>query len=191
MAENVEQGNFVQVHYTGTFDDGTVFDSSDGKDPLEVLAGNGMLIKGFDDALMGMKDGEEKEITIEPKDAYGEPNEMLVQKIPRKELSDEITPEVGMVLGVKAPTGQVFPATIKEVNDEEILLDANHPLAGKTLHFKLQLVAHRVPTEEDMAKFAPHDHGHSCSCGSEEGESCGDNCSCDHDHDHDHAHDHN
>ncbi|MBN1175826.1 peptidylprolyl isomerase [Candidatus Woesearchaeota archaeon] len=186
MAENVENGNLVQVHYTGTFDDGTVFDSSDGKDPLEVLAGTGMLIKGFDDALIGMKDGEEKEITIAPADAYGEPNDMLIQKIPRSELSDEITPEVGMVLGVKAPTGQVFPATITEVTDAEIVLDANHPLAGKTLHFKLSMVSHREPTEEDMAKFAPQ--GHSCgdgdSCGCEEGDSCGDSCGCGHDHDH-------
>lgn len=187
MAENVENGNFVQVHYTGTFDDGTVFDSSEGKDPLEVLAGNGMLIKGFDEALIGMTDGEKKEITIESKDAYGDPNEMLVQKVPRKELSDEVTPEVGMVLGVKAPNGQVFPATITEVSDEEITLDANHPLAGKTLHFKLELVAHREPTEEDMAKFAaPHNHdGCGCgdgSCGDGEGESCGDACGCDHEH---------
>lgn len=186
MAENVENGNLVQVHYTGTFDDGTVFDSSEGKDPLEVLAGAGMLIKGFDDALIGMKDGEEKEITIEPKDAYGEPNDMLVQKIPRSELSDEITPEVGMVLGVKAPTGQVFPATIKEVSDDEIVLDANHPLAGKTLHFKLSMVAHREPTEEDMAKFTPQSH--SCGCGDgsceSDDDSCGDSCGCNHDHHH-------
>jgi len=185
MAEKVENGNFVQVHYTGTFDDNTVFDSSDGKDPLEVLAGNGMLIKGFDEALIGMKDGDKKEITVEAKDAYGEPNEMLVQKIPRKELSPEITPEVGMVLGVKAPTGQVFPATIKEVNDDEILLDANHPLAGKTLHFKLELISHREPTSEDLAKFAPPPSSCGCgdgSCGSDEGESCGDSCNHDHSH---------
>lgn len=188
MAETVENGNFVQVHYTGTFDDGTVFDSSEGKDALEVLAGNGMLIKGFDDALIGMKDGEEKEITIAPENAYGEPNEMLVQKVPRKELSDEVTPEVGMVLGVKAPNGQVFPATIKEVTEEEILLDANHPLAGKTLHFKLQMVSHREPTPEDLAKFtAPQGEGCGCgdgACGSEDGEGCGDACGCDHEHSH-------
>lgn len=190
MAEKVESGNFVQVHYTGTFDDNTVFDSSDGKDPLEVLAGTGMLIKGFDEALIGMVDGEKKEITIEAKDAYGEPNDMLIQNVPRAELSDDMTPEVGMVLGVKAPNGQVFPATIKEVTEEEIVLDANHPLAGKTLHFKLELVSHREPTEDDMAKFNHSHEGHSCGCG-DDGECCGsgacgseegDSCGCGHDH---------
>ena len=193
MADNkVEKGNFVQVHYTGTFEDGTVFDSSDGKDPLEVLAGQGMLIKGFDDALVGMADGEAKEIDIKAEDAYGERNDQLIQTVPRKDLGDDITPEIGMTLGIKAPTGQVFPATITKVTDEEIELDANHPLAGKNLHFKLSVVASRTPTDEDMEKFMPKASscGGDCACGDgekEDGESCGDSCGHDHNHDHEDA----
>jgi len=167
MTEKVEKGHFVQVHYTGTFDNGDVFDSSEGKEPLEVLAGQGMLIKGFDNALIGMGVGEEKEIAIASADAYGQPNKDLVRTVPKKDLGEDITPEVGMTLGIKAPTGQVFPATITQVKDEEITIDANHPLAGKDLHFKLKLLATRVPTEEDLKKFQPQSCGHdgcdSCS----------------------------
>jgi len=155
MTENVEEGHFVQVDYTGTFADGTVFDTSEGKQPLEVLAGKGMLIKGFDSALIGMKVGEEKEVDVKPENAYGQRQDDLIRKVPRSEIGKDMTPEVGMMIGVKAPTGQVFPATITEVNDNEITIDANHPLAGKDLHFKLKVVATREPTEEDLKKFQP------------------------------------
>lgn len=179
MAENtVENGHFVKVHYTGTFTDGTVFDSSEGKQPLEVLAGKGMLIQGFDDALVGMKEGEEKEVDIPSEQAYGERREELVKEVPKTDLGDGIKPEVGMMLGIKAPTGQVFPATITEVKDETITLDANHPLAGKDLHFKLKVEATRKPTDDDLAKFAPPEHDH-CGCGSEGCGSCeDDHCGC-------------
>ncbi|MFW5865770.1 MAG: FKBP-type peptidyl-prolyl cis-trans isomerase [Nanoarchaeota archaeon] len=149
----VKSGHLVKLHYTGTFDDGSVFDSSEGKDPLEVLAGKGMLIKGFDNALVGMKVGEEKSIDLTPEDGYGHPRDDLVQEISKKDLGDGITPEVGMTLGVTAPNGQVFPAVIKEVKDDSILLDANHPLAGKNINFKVKVEETREPTEEDMKKF--------------------------------------
>lgn len=173
MAETVKKGNYVQVHYTGTFEDGTVFDSSEGKDPLEVLAGQGMLIKGFDDALVGMKEGDEMEIDVAPEQGYGDRKEELLRKVPRTELGKDVTPEVGMMLGIKAPTGQVFPATITKVEEKEIELDANHPLAGKKLHFKMSVVATRKPTAEDMKKFQPHEH--TCGvdgCGDESCNSC-------------------
>lgn len=156
MAENqVEKGNYVEAHYTGTFEDGTVFDSSEGKEPLAVLAGQGMLIKGFDEALIGMKEGEEKEVDIKSEDAYGARNEQLIQTIKKSDLGSDLKPEVGMMLGVKAPTGQTFPAVITKVEEETIELDANHPLAGKDLHFKLKVEVTRTPTDEDMKKFAP------------------------------------
>lgn len=182
MAENeVQTGNYVQIHYTGSFPDGEVFDSSEGKDPLEVLAGQGMLIKGFDAALLGMKVGEEKEVDIKSEDAYGEHRPELIREIKNEELGDDIKPEVGMMLGVKAPTGQVFPATVTEVTEDGIKLDANHPLAGKDLHFKIKIEATRTPTEEDMKKFQP-EQGGCCggSCNNEEcGEGgCGGNCNC-------------
>lgn len=168
MVENtVEQGHFVKVQYTGTFADGTVFDSSEGKEALEVLAGKGMLIKGFDDALIGMKEGEEKEIDIPSDKGYGQRRDELVKEVPKSDLGDNVKPEVGMMLGIKAPTGQVFPATITEVKDDSIMLDANHPLAGKDLHFKLKVELTRVPTDEDLAKFMPPEpEASSCStCG--------------------------
>ena len=183
MTENtVEQGHFVKVHYTGTFTDGTVFDSSEGKQALEVLAGKGMLIKGFDDALVGMKEGEEKEIDIPSTEGYGDRREELVKEVPKKDLGEDVKPEVGMMLGIKAPTGQVFPATIIEVKDDTIMLDANHPLAGKDLHFKLKVEESRTPTDDDLAKFAPPQQ-EGCGCGDggcsdkdcSDG-SCGDKC---------------
>lgn len=181
MTENtVENGHFVKVHYTGTFTDGTVFDSSEGKQALEVLAGKGMLIKGFDDALVGMKEGEEKEVDITSEHAYGERRDELVKEVPKTDLGADMKVEVGMMLGIKAPTGQVFPATVTEIKDDTITLDANHPLAGKDLHFKLKVEETRTPTDDDLAKFAPPEaEGGCCSGGSCSSGSCGDdNCGC-------------
>ena len=184
MSEDVKKGDYVQVHYTGTLDDGKTFDSSQGKEPLAVIAGEGMLIKGFDEALVGMKDGEEKEISLKPEEAYGEANPALKQPVPRDQLGPEMKPEVGMVLGIKAPTGQVFPATVVEVKDDEIILDANHPLAGKTLHFKLKVESHREATQEDRSKImnphAGHEHGEGCGCDDPNCE-CDDECNCEKD----------
>ena len=173
----VENGNLVKIHYTGTYEDGSVFDSSDGKDPLEALAGRGMLVKGLDQELVGMKVGEEKEIDITPENGYGDRRDDLIRDVPKSELGDEITPEVGMTLGVKAPTGQVFPAVIKDVQEEKIVLDANHPLAGKNLHFKIKVEDTRAPTEEDMKKFMPEGQGEEgqSGCASCSDDSC-DNC---------------
>jgi peptidylprolyl isomerase len=156
----VENGNYVQVHYTGTLEDGSVFDSSEGKEPLETLVGHQMLIKGFDNALVGMEEGEEKEITIPKDEAYGDRHEELIRDIPLSELGEDIKPEVGMTLGVKSPEGQVFPATVKEVTDEKIVLDANHPLAGQTLKFKLKLVSTRAATDDDKKKFGHENCDH-------------------------------
>ncbi len=164
--QTIQNGHFVQLHYTGSFPDGEVFDSSEGKEPLEVLAGKGMLIKGFDDALLKMSVGEEKEIDITSDQGYGERREELVREIKKDEIDASITPEVGMMLGIRAPTGQVFPATVVEVEEETIKLDANHPLAGKDLHFKIKILDAREPTDADMEKFQPKTGG------------CGGNCSC-------------
>ncbi|MBT3297437.1 peptidylprolyl isomerase [archaeon] len=145
----VENGNKIKVEYTGTFDDGTVFDSSEKHgQPLEFEVGAGMVIKGFDDAVIGMEVGDEKEVKIEAKDAYGEPNDQMKQKVPKDQLPKDQKPEVGMVLGVSTPDGKQFPAKIIEVNDDTITIDLNHPLAGKNLNFKLKLVS----IEESSAK---------------------------------------
>tara|TARA_Y100000310_G_scaffold333235_1_gene410367 strand:- start:555 stop:989 length:435 start_codon:yes stop_codon:yes gene_type:complete len=136
----VEKGNKVKVDYTGSFEDGNVFDTSEGKQPLEFEVGSGQVIKGFDEALIGMEKGEEKEVKIESKDAYGDPNPELVKKIPRDKLPPEQEPKAGMMLAMATPDGRQIPARITEVGDKEITIDINHPLAGKTLLFKLKVV---------------------------------------------------
>lgn len=137
----VKKGDKVKVEYTGTLDDGTVFDSSEkhGK-PLEFEAGSGMVIPGFDNALIGMKKDEEKEVHIESKDAYGDPNPELVKKVPKDKLPTDKELKPGMMLGVGLPDGKQLPAVIKEVGDKEVTIDLNHPLAGKNLNFKLKVV---------------------------------------------------
>ena len=137
----VEKGNKVKVHYTGTFEDGTVFDSSEKHgQPLEFEVGAGQMIKGFDAAVVGMEVDQEKEITLTSDDAYGQPKAELVQKVPRDKLPQDQEPKAGMMVTLQGPDGRAFPAKITEVNDSEITIDLNHPLAGKTLNFKLKLV---------------------------------------------------
>lgn len=137
----VKKGDKIKVEYTGTFDDGTVFDSSEKHgQPLEFEAGGQQVVKGFDDAVIGMEEGEEKEIKLEPKNAYGDHNPELVKKLPRDQLPPEPEPQKGMMLAVSLPNGGQVPATIVDVTDKEITIDLNHPLVGKTLNFKVKIV---------------------------------------------------
>lgn len=137
----IKKGDKVKVEYTGTLDDGTVFDSSEkhGK-PLEFEVGAGHVIKGLDESMIGMKKGEEKELTLKSSEAYGDPNPKLVRNVPRDKIPKEPEPKAGMMLIMQTQDGRKFPAMIKEVNDTEVTLDLNHPLAGKTLHFKIKVV---------------------------------------------------
>ena len=137
----IKKGDKIKVDYEGKLEDGTVFDSSEkaGK-PLEFEVGSGQLIKGFDDAVIGMEKGEEKEFKLKSSEAYGEPNPQAIQKIPRDQLPKEQEPKEGMMLVLKAPTGQQIPAIITEVTDKEVTLDLNHPLAGKKLIFDVKIV---------------------------------------------------
>ncbi len=135
----VKKGDKIKVEYEGKLDDGTVFDKSEGRGPLEFEAGSGKVIKGFDDAVIGMEKGEEKEVKIESKDAYGDPNPQLMQKVPRENLPKEPELKPGMMLMMKAPNGQQFPAKITEINEKEATLDLNHPLVGKDLNFKIKI----------------------------------------------------
>ena len=137
----IKQGDKVKVEYTGTLDDGTVFDSSEkqGK-ALEFEVGAKQLIKGFDDAVMGMDKGEEKEIKLQPEEAYGQHNPDLIKKVPRDKLPKEPEPKEGMMLALGTPDGKQFPAKITEVTENEITIDLNHPLAGKVLNFKIKVV---------------------------------------------------
>ena len=135
-----KSGDTVRIHYTGTLDDGTQFDSSAGRDPLEFALGGGQVIPGFDSAVDGMTVGESKSVTIPPDQAYGERHEQLVQQVPRSALPDDMKPEVGMQLQSQSPDGQVMNLFVTEVEEASITVDANHPLAGHALTFAIELV---------------------------------------------------
>jgi len=135
-----KSGDTVKIHYTGTLDDGTEFDSSSGRDPLEFTVGSGQVIPGFDKAVEGMNVGESKTVNIPAEDAYGPRHDQMVQEVPRTALPDDLEPEEGMALQAKGQDGQVINLTVTEVGDEAITVDGNHPLAGKALNFDIELV---------------------------------------------------
>lgn len=140
MADVVTKGNKVSVEYTGSFDDGTVFDMSQGREPIQFVAGEGHVIKGFDDAVVGMKKGEVKKITITPQEGYGARDEKLQQQVPRSVFPQEMKLEKGMGFSFKTPQGQVIHATITDASQEQVTVDMNHPLAGRSLVFELKVV---------------------------------------------------
>jgi len=133
-------GDTVAIHYTGTLADGSQFDSSEGRDPLRFTLGSGQIIAGLDAAITGMSQGEKKSVTIAAADAYGDHRPEAVQAVPRVQIPAEIPLEVGGGLQVQTPDGQTIPVTVTSVTDEEVTLDANHPLAGKDLTFAVELV---------------------------------------------------
>ena len=135
-----KSGDTVRIHYTGTLDDGTQFDSSDGRDPLEFALGGGQVIPGFDGAVDGMAVGENKSVTIPPEEAYGQRHEQLVQQVPKTALPEDMEPAVGMQLQSQGPDGQVMNLVVTEIVDDTITVDANHPLAGQALTFAIELV---------------------------------------------------
>jgi peptidylprolyl isomerase len=136
----VKNGDTVKVHYTGKLDSGEVFDSSEGAEPLAFTVGAGEVIPGFDQALLGMQIGETKDVVINPEQAYKEHDERLVQTIDRTQFNlSGAEPEVGMTIEMRTPDGSI-PLTITDLTDTTVTLDANHPLAGETLHFALTLV---------------------------------------------------
>lgn len=133
-------GDTVRVHYTGKLGSGEVFDSSDGRDPLEFELGAGNVIAGFDDAVVGMAPGEKKDVTIPVNEAYGEKSDDMIIEISRAQLPDGMDPQVGQWLEVGGDDGRVGHVRVASVAEESITLDGNHPLAGESLHFEIQLV---------------------------------------------------
>lgn len=139
MAE-AKKGDNVKVHYTGKLDDGTVFDSSKGKEPLEFQVGSGNVIPGFETAVVGMSEGETRTTRIPADEAYGPYQEENVITVSRDEFPPELDPQVGEQLQVKQGDGQSFVVRVKQVSDNDVTLDANHPLAGQALTFDIELV---------------------------------------------------
>ncbi len=136
----VEDGNTVKVHYTGKFEDGTVFDTSADRDPLEFTIGRGQLIPGFEQAVIGMSAGESKTVNIPADEAYGQHNAEMLTEVDRSQFPADLNPEVGQQLQFNRPDSQTVVVTVASVSESTVTLDANHPLAGKDLIFDIQPV---------------------------------------------------
>lgn len=136
----VQDNHTIRVHYKGTLTDGSLFDSSEGREPLEFTVGSGQVIPGFDNAVRDMEVGQSKSFLISCDDAYGQRDERLIQQVDRSLLPPDLSPEVGMMLSSTLPNGERIPVKISEVNDAHVTIDANHPLAGQDLNFEVQLI---------------------------------------------------
>ncbi|NIG57369.1 peptidylprolyl isomerase [Chitinophaga sp. Cy-1792] len=136
----VKNGDTIRVHYHGRLTNGTTFDSSEGRAPLEFKVGSGMVIKGFDNGVLDMKVGDKKTIHIPVDQAYGQKSPDFIIDFPKDNIPSELTPEIGMQLQMSSPEGQVIPVRVIAVGDTTITLDGNHPLAGEDLIFDLELV---------------------------------------------------
>lgn len=135
-----KEGNTVQVHYEGRLPDGTVFDSSSGRDPIEFTIGGGQVVPGFDEAVRGMEPGQKKTANIPAEKAYGDRSDELLFEVSKTEVPSEMELKVGDSVSVGLPNGQAIPVQVAAVTEEKVTLDANHPLAGKDLVFELELV---------------------------------------------------
>jgi len=139
--QQAKRGDTVQVHYRGTLDDGTEFDSSSGRDPLAFTIGEGQVIPGFEEAIVGMATGETKKRRIDAKDAYGEHSDELVFAVGRERIPDDSEISIGDTLRIGFADGQTAAVQVTDLDEQTITLDANHPLAGEALTFELELVA--------------------------------------------------
>lgn len=133
-------GDTVKVHYTGKLTDGTVFDSSRSREPFSVKLGDGKVIPGFENGIVGMEQGQTKTVSIPPEEAYGPRHPNLVLEVNQSEFPDDISPEVGQNLQLKQADGRVIGVTVTSIEKEMVTLDANHPLAGQTLTFEIELL---------------------------------------------------
>lgn len=160
----VENNDKVSIHYTGKLDDGSVFDSSEGTNPLDFIVGKGMVIPGFEEGVLGMEVGEEKTIKIDEQNAYGPVMKELIQEVPRDQLPAEIVPEVDMMLSAQSPEGHMIPVKIVEVTENSIKIDMNHPLAGKALTFEVKL--EKIVKASDLPADEAKEECDSDSCSS-------------------------
>ncbi len=136
----VAEGDQVRVNYVGRFADGSVFDSSEGHDPLEFTVGAGQVIDGFDQAVVGLKVGESRKVVVDPKDGYGEHLPEMVAEVERQQIPDHEKLMLGSMLEVGLEDGQSLEVQVVEISDETVVLDGNHPLAGKELHFEIEML---------------------------------------------------
>ena len=159
--EKVENGLYVSVDYKGTLQNGEVFDSSQGGQPLEVQMGVGQLIAGFERELMGMSLNDKKKFTLSPEDGYGQRDDSHTRDFARADFPPEMEPEVGLTIALQTSEGQQMPARITHLDEEKLSVDLNHPLAGESLTFEIEVVGiSSTPTQ------APSACGSGCACSS-------------------------
>ncbi len=168
MAEAIKSGDTIAVNYTGKLENGVVFDSSEGREPLKFTVGTGQLIKGFDQAVIDMNVGDKKTVTIPPEEGYGPRNEDNVVELPKDTVPEDMELTVGMQLHLSDPNGNPVPAVVAEIGEDVIKMDINHMLAGKTLIFDIEILETGLEPE-----------AHACGCGTGgNSDSCGSNCGC-------------
>ncbi|MBT3047348.1 MAG: peptidylprolyl isomerase [gamma proteobacterium symbiont of Ctena orbiculata] len=138
--KQAKQGDTVRIHYTGTLDDGTQFDSSSGREPIEFILGEKKVIPGFESGVEGMQVGEQKRIHIPAEEAYGEHNDALVEQVPLEHFPDDLELRIGMNLQASSPNGEQFNVVVTALDEKNATIDGNHPLAGEALNFDLELV---------------------------------------------------
>ncbi len=149
-------GKKIKVHYKGTLDDGTQFDTTEGKEPLEFVMGENKIIPGFEESVKGMEEGEEKDFKLTPDQAYGERNEQMVQEVQKSQLPEGMEIQEGMMLMLKGPDGQQIPAKVVEDKGETFSLDINHPLAGQNLNFNVKV--EKVEESGESQESAPEEN---------------------------------
>ena len=155
MASKVEVNKVVSVHYTGSYTDGEVFDTSEGREPLLFLVGHGQMITGFEQEMLGAEIGEKREFTLTPEKAYGMRDESAIQKVPKGQFPDDIQLVPGMVLGAQSDRGPV-QFSVVSIDGDEVTVDFNHQMAGMTLRFSVEVVGIREATRDELA----HGHAH-------------------------------
>jgi len=153
----IEEGKIVSIDYSIYLETGELVDSSEGKSPLKFLYGKGVIFSKLEEELEGLMVGDEKIVTLSPEEAYGELDPYAIKMIPSEEFPPDIQPEVGMILYMKTPDGQTVPFCIKSISDRYVVIDFNHPLAGKTLNIKVTIRNVRDATAMELALGSPTD----------------------------------
>ncbi len=161
--QKVANGLFVSVDYTGTLDNGEVFDTSEGRQPLEVQIGSGSVIPGFESALLGMSLNETKTVTLSPEEAYGQRDDSRMHDFPKSDIPAGMEPEVGQTLVLTTPQGQQIPARVDSVDEDKVVFDLNHPLAGQALTFQIEVVG-ISDTATQQSEGCGSNCGHGCGC---------------------------
>jgi FKBP-type peptidyl-prolyl cis-trans isomerase SlyD len=150
----ISENKVVSIDYTLKNDAGEVLDTSEGEEPLEYLHGHGQIVPGLEKALAGKGHGDKVKVKVSPEEGYGERDPERIIRVPRSQLPQGLTPEVGMSLAAQGDDGELIPLRVAEVQNDAVLLDANHPLAGEALHFEVEIKSIREATSEEL------EHGH-------------------------------